>query len=105
MTDQVKPKALHEIGKAQKKNQKDYQRKRAKTVVLNRNKDPEGNEITSLSVDDMVVITPKGRAPKIQKPSVIYKAIEIGVERTKTQGKMKLTTVCLHRHGGSPLVM
>jgi len=87
----VKPKALKEIGKAQEKIQRDYKRKRAKTSIPNRNKDLEGNKITSLGVDDMVTITPRGRAPKIQKPPTMYKVIEDGVEKTITQGKMKLT--------------
>jgi len=39
----------------------------------------------------MVVITQKGRAAKLQKSPLIYRIIEAGVEKTLSQGKMKLT--------------
>jgi hypothetical protein len=35
----------------------------------------------------MVIITPRGRAPKVQKAPVIYKVITIGKEETIIQGK------------------
>jgi hypothetical protein len=91
MTNQVKPNVLQKIGKAQKKNQKDYQRKRAKISVKNRNKDSQGDEITAFEVGDMVTITPRVRAPKRKKTPVIYKVITIGKEKTTTQGKTELT--------------
>jgi len=88
MTSYVKPKVLEEIEKAQAKNQSDYQRKRAKTNRPAKNY--KGEEITSLGVGDMVTISPKGRAAKINKNPTIYKVKKVGEDRTPTQGKVEL---------------
>jgi hypothetical protein len=82
---------LKEIEKAQAKNQSDYQKKRAKVQVLNKNKNYLGKEITSLSVGDMVTISPRGRAPKVSKDPEIFKVFKLGKDKTPSQGKVEIS--------------
>jgi len=90
MNSQIKPKVLENIEKAQTRDQKNYKNKRAKTRVLNKNKNYKGEEIVSLSRGDMVTLQPKGRGAKIRAEPEIVKVKNIGIDGKPSQGLVEL---------------
>jgi hypothetical protein len=91
MVAQVKPQVLESIEKAQQKNQKDYANKMAKSSNKKRKISHVSGSNSLFEVGDFVIITAKGRAPKIQKEPEVYKVMEIGTVDNKIPGKLKLT--------------
>ena len=72
MENDVTPKILANIQKAQIKNQKDYEAKRLK------NKKRRRDEPLKLHRGDYVVLAPRGRPAKIQKQAEVFKIEELG---------------------------